>query len=432
MSLKYKTPVRYKIKCELFGDKDGEIGKDIQSFTIFRTPITKTSSFAVMSVALRTKLYLSLEEYTQATNFITIPISIYLVKNQDTMRDINPEEIRQFCSKNYICIHIEPLEHVRPHSPYVRTLLYLVNPVLFYMNNTNGYNKIHEDMTAFDAIEDYESWCKKTFGDTAFQFKKIGKDYEKNDHNYEQILIRQQNDLLVPVLLLNEYKAWHSYGYYFFDDFRITDDDSDLKDITAWCVNLGDFEKFEKKDIREEKYRDILMGNRFQKTQVLMDTFSDLYQKSTSLVVKGYDRQFAFRKATEDREIPNISSKLEGTGEGGRLNNIVSTLSRASKPPTEETILYAPDDPKMAEYRFQLVGKLLSGKMRSIMTYYLRDCHLDFFQFNHRYNLSSWDEKDFSYVPISIVNMFIRDSGQVPLMTHNAKYQVIKYWPKDS
>ena len=420
------TNIKYQIEITIF---NGEKVKDTQSLVAIRSPMLKTASFLMHSVNLRMRLFLSLQEYTDAGQFILVKYRI-LLSEDFTPGKVIPDELREICNKQFICFHMRPLERIDPQQPWVSTLLYLANPVLFFMNNSSGYNKILEDKTAIDCLKDFENYCKEKFGD-GFEFEKIGEDKEKNNHKYKQILLRQKSDLIVPSYIINYLKTWHSFGYYFFDDFRFDNNKSSLKDITCWCVNLFDYEEFNKKNISEE-FPDYILGMKEIDVQPITDTFGEIqsYDFPSSVITKGSHQEFGYRKTEEKRDVPKYSSSnsKNNSSDSRDVPYIESKFNVSKQKPSDVKNLYAPDDPLLAEYRYKITGEQIRDRIRALHTYYITNCHFDVFDFGHRYNLDIFSATDYLHVPISIINIFTRVTDNVPLLTHYMKLQTLRYY----
>ena len=428
-------PNKYGIKAYIFNEKQGkwptekdEGIDDINSFCVIRAPLTKTASFATLTLNLPTEDFLSLEEYTRLNKFQSCEVCIHILANQDNTRYHKPEIIDYVGCKQYLILHCEALEDVRHKAPYTMTVLVLVNPVLYYLQITNGFNTILEDITAYDALKRFQGFCDKSFGQGAFQWSEVGADYEQNDWVYEQILTRHETDLMLPTQLIINYKLWHTYGYYFFDDFRF--DDKAKADITGWLINLGDLEQFKTKNqYPKGKMTDVGVANKYIGSQNIVDHFNVLFQEKPSIVVKGYDVQFGFKKAGEKKSVPQLNtSTQDGQYSSSRASKAISTAVQTGEiNPTEHTFVYAPDLPEYGLDRFKKVQKQLREKIYCVDTYYMHDCHLDFIQFGYRYNQSPFGINDYLWVPINICHMFARDTGRVPMFVHNMQYQMLKY-----
>lgn len=426
-TIQSKFPLKYKITATFLEEEH----IDISSFVAIRAPITKTASFAVLTVNIKAEYYMSLENSIRNNRFELVEVKFDIRYNHTTAEELYPPKIDDMGTKQYYAFHLEPYERVQPWSPYVITTMYLVNPVLYYLQVTNSFNKIIENKTPKDVLEQFEGFLTSTYGSKAFQWQKVGQDYELNKWKYEQILCRQNNDLMLPTHLINNYKLWHTYGYYFFDDFRF--DNEVQSDITGWLVNLGDINQFQSRNIFEENRTEMFAANLFEDTKILADRLNCLYQEKPSLIVKGYDMQYGFRKATQNKDVVQMTSQTENPNYGYLVNDTKILNADAytkSVQPTEQTIIYAPDDIEQGIKRFDKVSAQLRTQLHSIDTYYLHDAHVDFIQFGYKYNISPYEIDDYSWVPISICNIFIRDTGRVPLFVHNTRYQMFQFKQK--
>ena len=421
-------PLKYMMEVTFCGIEASKT-RDIGSFTSLRTPITKTGSFASLTVNIKYEDYANLQETISRNQYPNVDIECWICKNEDLHGDIYPPKVEDVFFKQYKAISIKALEAVKFQAPYILCNLILTNTVLLYMQSTNGFNKILEDITPLDALKEYESWASSTFGSGAFQFTKIGDTFEQNTWKYEQILTRNSTDLMIPNVLINHYKMWQTFGYYFFDDFRFDAESS--ADITGYLINLGSKELFPTVDVY--KYGDVAMGSKLIHESILHDPFNALYQKNPSIITKNYEMQFGFRKATGTREIPKVTADVsQGTHSSERGSAIIKTsISLSPVQPTEETMIYAPDDHQKSLERFDKISKQLRDDMMSIETYYMRDSSLDFLQFGKRYNFNPLDINAYDYIPISICNMFVRDTGKMPILVHNMKFQVFRYRPTE-
>ena len=429
-----RYPIKYRVKAYIFADKKGEDGEDdddgsedVNSFVVIRAPLTKTASFATITTNMKMHTYLSLEEHTRQNRFQLIQVDIDIVPNMDDAEHHRPWPVDKVMSKQYLVLHMEPLEPVNAMAPYVMTVCFLVHPVLYYLQITNGFNKILEDVRPIDALQKYEKYCADTFGKGCFQWQHVGEDHELNDFRYEQILTRHETDLMIPTTLIVNYKLWNTFGYHFFDDFRF--DGKTTADITGWLVNLGNLERFEQKNMFDEKSPDISTATKFINSQAIVDHFNVLYQEKPSIITKGNDIQIGFKKSTEDKEVPQIEVQTRNGkyNSAGICKAVQSAVSGKTRPATEHTIIYAPDRPQNAINRFEKVQNQLRQHIHVLESYYMHDCHIDFIQFGNRYNMIPWAIDKYLHVPMTICNMFIRDTGRVPIYTHNMKFQMFKF-----
>lgn len=419
------APLKYEMEVEI----QGQTFNDINSFMVFRCPIEHTASFAILDVMLHITHYSHLTIDISQQIYPDVKIKTYLVNPQKT----RPAEqagarVKDFGVKNYIAIYLEPNEFPGAEAKYVQCTFYLVNPVLYYLNNTNSYNVILTETTGLEIIEGYESHLKKTFGSKTFQFVKVGESEKKNSYKYEQVLVRIENDLLIPSWAIQNYKPFNSFGFYFHDDFRL--DDSVTADINCYLINLINKDVFTKVEcLMDAKWGDVIIGNKFINVVPLGDRYNQLGQDNASKIVKGYQMDFKFQKASGQTSVPQISTETNSqTVESGRtINAVKGTKSEVSKNPTEQTLVYAPDQLSTALTRLETVRTQLTEEIEAIYRYYLRDSHIDFLQFGKLYNLNPMTPQEYLYTPINIVNCFVRDTGRQPTLVHNVYYQMLKY-----
>jgi len=410
---------------ELKVDIDGYETNDISEFSVFRCPFIKTSSFAMLTLNVQTIIFIGVETECKKHNYMTLKLTI----KQNDMSKTDPKEYgetKEITTKTYLIINVQADEKPDLESKYTSMTVYLVNPVLYYLNTTNSYNKIIEDKTGLDILKDYESHLTSLYGDKTFDFKKIGDSKNKNEFQYEQLLIRVKNDLLVPTWILQNHRPFNSFAFYFFDDFCITKQNK--KDIIGYLINLDDKEQFNKIDCLEDP-TEVSAGNKFIKTYVLNDVFNELSQENPSKVVCGSDGQFKYKKAESQNSVPNMRSQnsSEQLEPNREVKTVSSSLEKKDKQPTEQTILYTSDDIDGAISRLETVKKQISEKLETASQFYLRDSHLDFFQFGNIYNIDPFVAQGYFYTPISIVNVFKRSFGKVPLANHHCHYILLKF-----
>jgi len=420
------TSHKYKFEVKVFG----ETFSDLASFSVVRCPISNTASYAILNINLRGLTYLTMSTEIENGDFPELSVKCTLLdmlKNSPSAADVGRETDIMFV-KQYIALKVGSEDYPTPNTTIVNCTIVLVNPILYYLNNTNSYNKILVGKTGMDLIKGYEAHLKKTFGDS-FEFKKIGENVHLNKHKYEQVLIRLENDLVIPSWIIAEYKPHFTYSFYFFDDFRI--DSKSTKDITAYMINMGAKDEFGKKSTMSSKRDadDIFMGNTFVKSYQIGDPFKEMNQDNPSMIIKNRDLAFKYRKATGNTPVPSIRQSTHSVDLDKRKVSSVRAAIPSTKhvDPTEETLLYAPDEFGNATKRLEQNSKLLKTDISGITSYLLKDTHFDFIQFGINYILNPFESKEFRYTPIGIVNNFVRESGQFPYLIHHCMYQTIKF-----
>ena len=417
------TPAEYEIEVVI---NEEEIN-DVQSFVVYRCSITKTASFAVLKINLKLENYLLLEDDIRNSEFPTIPLKIYEVDSKIREKSKLGERSKHFCTKHYKIIQVHNNEPLRIDSAYISCNLYLTNPILHYLNSNNSFNQILQTTTALDTIKSFESFLTSTYGDGAFDIKHIGEEYQVNKFIHEQILTRNTNDLIVPMTLIQNYKPFNTFSFYFFDDFRL---DQDSKaDITCYLINIGNKDNFERRDISDDKYIDVVSQLRNISSYNITDSFNELLQDNASIVLEGRNINYDSIKATGTVDVPSVTVEtFEETIVTGRtVNAIHSILATQPKDPTEKTILYASDDIDSAVGRYKAVSTQLREDIHSIEVYQSQQCGFDVFQFGIMYNIQLNNKSSFTFTPLSIVNIFNRETGPAPILQHNTEVQFINF-----
>lgn len=420
-----RYPLKYMMRVYFFGTEELH-SDDVLSCVIIKCPIVKSASFIQLTININPLIYLDILDSLSRNKYQQVKIHCWIVKNEDKQGDIYPIKEEDAFEKIYSCISINTLENTpNLKSPFIRCCLTLANPVLFYLQGTNGFNEILEDKTAFEALQKYESWLSESFGSGAFQFIKVGEDLKQNKWKYEQILTRNATDLMIPTILLYDYKLFECFGYYFFDDFKL---DKEAKaDITAYLINLLDKKKFQPFDVYD--FPDLAFGLRQTYMRPIHDPFSALYQENPSVITKSREMQFGFRKAQGMKEIPQIKVDCSQGSHGNKDGNSIIKTTVTMKPvkPTEETLIYAPDDHQAALNRFDTISRQLRDDIMGTEIFHVRDTAIDYIQFNRSYNIDATYKDCYDYVPLSIADMFVRDDGKVPILVHRADVQFLRF-----
>jgi len=414
--------ISYEIKVDI----DGFECNDVAELSVFRCPFIKTASFTILKLSIPTSIYIGIETECKEQNFLPVKITI-MTNDASSSKPSEYGETKNITTKIYKLINIELDDGSVTQESYITASLYLVNPILYYLSTTNSYNKILEDKSGLELLEDFEKHLSDTYGEKAFKFKKIKDDKNINEFKYEQLLVRLNQDLLIPTWILQNYSPFNSFSFYFFDDFVI--DNENTNDIVCYLINLNDKNQFKKVDcLNNPTY--IAVANKYISTYILNDTFNILDQVNPSKIICGSDIQFKYKKADGQTIVDNIKTESSDSIElmpDESILPIVSTLEQKSKQPTEQTILYSSADIDTSIKKLKITKKQLKENLDMIIYYYLRESHPHFFQFGKVYNLDPFNEQGYFYTPISLVNIFKRMFGKVPLLTHHLHYQVLKF-----
>jgi hypothetical protein len=154
-----------------------------------------------------------------------------------------------------------------------------------------------------------------------------------------------------------------------------------------------------------------------------------LNQTNPSKIVCGSDLQFKYKKTDVKNSVPNMNVEFKDNNitEYRKVNVIKTSVIKTEKVSTEQTLLYTSDDIDTANKRLKTVKDQLTDNIEMIQYFYLRDSHLDFFQFGNIYNIEILDDAGYFYTPINLVNIFKRTTGRVPLLNHHMHYQLLKF-----
>lgn len=406
----------------------GEDITDVSSMSVIRCPFVHTASYTMLNLSLRTLLYLVMQSEIEKGDYPEIEITCHILDMSKPKSDGGGikvgERVEKLFKKTFLILKCTTHEYPTKDANKINATMVLVHPVLLYLNTVNSYNKILLGKTALDMIKDYEKHLKDTYGDI-FEFKKVGENHEKNDHDYEQVLIRLENDLVIPTWLIQTYKPFHTPAFYFFDDFRI--DDESKKDITAYLINLGKKDEFTKKTTLDAN--DIFMANKFVKNIQIGDIFNETTSETPSIIGKDYNMFFQYKKAEGQTQVP----KGKQSDKKFQMDDRDFSAVEASKPtkssakPTEIKMTYAPDKIDNAMKRYKNANKLLKTDISHTSVWTLKDSHMDYIQFGKAYVLNPHESTEYRHTPISIVNHFVRESGMYPYLIHNCVYQTLAF-----
>jgi hypothetical protein len=412
-----------------------EIGfKDVQEinlFYVFRNPIVKQSSFAGLVLPMSAIKYLnSLENLLQQNSMPEITVKI------DFADPIEPsggfrgrKSTKTVIEKNYKILMCSPVDKDRNASnQMIMTRLILVNPVLFQMQESNGFNKIMESVTAFEALEEYEGYLSGQYGGTSFDFVKVGEGDNLNSHSYEHIMTRTENDLCVPDFLLYNKKAFNSFSYYFFDDFRI--DSKKTADICGLFVNLFDIEKFTPVDINNfNKNPDCPMLNLLG-SYPQFNPMSSIMKDNARTVGRDPEGRNERNDDLGPVPVPNIKTEVAGDllhDKGREISVSTPTLEKKDKPTGNIINFNNPDSVENGNTRFEIIKEQCKDTIRSFHIYDADNCYPDLYQFDNSYNLELGAISEYKHVPISIINIFKKDGSKPKVMTHGVRMQTIKF-----
>ena len=416
----------YEIGLEVTETK--EYYHDVSYCSFLRTPIFKQATYCILQINLPPILLHQIRNDISDTNHPKFNLTIYLVDRQN---DYN--RIKQIFYKNYLVLNIKATERETADKKRIQCKLILVNPILYYMNNNNTYNIILKNKTAYQAIQDYEQFIKKIYGNTFYSNHIIDQN-NINNYIYEQILIRTINDLNVPTELINVYKPFHSFNYYFFDDFNLSSKCD--KDISCTYLNLFNKDVLTKFDINE--FAEICQNLKMIKTVQLNDNNYELTKNSESFnfnhqeIVYESDKSVSSSVPKQDTQTSEETELVEKTDR--KINLVKSSnlnIGKNENPisqSSQQTIIYSPDSIENSKLRYKKAKELLNKKFENLSLFESINSYPDWLQFGKLYNFELDDQASFYYTPFSIINIFQRKVEKEHYLNHIIKFSCLKFY----
>lgn len=404
----------------------GEMYVDVSYLSFIRTPLIKSCSYVMLKINLPAVLIQGMINDLNNNIFADYTIEIFSLDESD-----NNKRVTLLFSKLFKILYVNPLEPLSFDKPVYSCQLILSNPFFHYMSTANTYNKILESKTAYDALKDFEEFIKSSHGDI-FKFRHIGTKAELNDYKYEQILVKSSSDLNVPVYIINTYKPFNSFNFYFFDDFHLSDDSDN--EVTGHYLNIFDKNQFKSFDIK--LFGDINGTTKKLKVFPVSDQSLKLDKENQSITITNREVKYNTTKSFESN-IPKhskIQLKTEQlmTDRAIQVGQFISPVERQKFGQSSQHInIYAPDNEENALYRFQNFKEFFIRKLDSIQMYETTNCMPDWCQFGNTYNMDLEDSSSFLYTPINIVNIFSRINFKEHYCTHLMRYSMLKFIDED-
>jgi hypothetical protein len=339
------TQIRYEIVLRA---PMGEMYSDISYLSFIRTPLIKNCSYAILKINLPPILIQGMINDLDNNIFENYNLEIYSL--DELAKD---KKVTSLFSKLFKVLYVNPLEPLTFDKTDYPCKIVLSNPFFHYMSTANTYNTILEGKTAYEAIKDYEKFIKESYGDI-FKFKHTGTKSELNNYKYEQLLVKAPNDLNVPIYLINTYKPFNSFNFYFFDDFYINEDSDN--EITAHYLNIFDKNQFKKFDIK--LFGDINGSTKKLKICSVSDQSLNLDKEKQSITVLTREGKCSNIKSSSC-SIPKHTGKAQLNSEElmidrkVQIGQFVNPIERQKFNQSSQHInIYAPDTEENAIYRF--------------------------------------------------------------------------------
>lgn len=405
----------------------GEMYSDVAYLSFIRAPLLKNCSYVIMRINLTPILIQQMINDLNNNIFEDYKLEIYSID-----QGVKNKPVTIIFNKLFKVLYVKPLEPLKFDKSVYPCYLVLSNPFFHYMSTANTYNTILESKTAFEAIEDFESFIKDTHGHI-FKVRHIGTNAELNTYKYEQLLIKAKNDLSVPTYVINTFKPFNSFNFYFFDDFYIGDDSDNQ--ITCHYINI--FDRFNLRNFNTSVYGDIAATSTKLATYPISDQFLNLDKEDQTITVLNREVKYNTKKSFRSN-IPKHSSS-------SRINETEIVKDRVVKigeyidpiqknsfgKSSQHANIYSPDDPDAAIKRFDKFKEFFLKKIDTIQIYETTNCIPDWCQFGRLYNLDSDDSMAFIYTPINIVNIFVRNNIKEHYCTHVVRYSMLKFIDED-
>jgi hypothetical protein len=399
----------------------GEIYLDVSYLSFIRTPLIKNCSYVMLKINLPAFLIQGIINDLNNNIFADYNIEIYSRDESSNNR------VTLLFSKLFKILYVNPLEPLTFDKSIYPCKLVLSNPFFHYMSTANTYNKILESKTAYEALKDFEDFIKNSHGDI-FKFRHIGTQSELNDYKYEQILIKSSNDLNVPIYIINTYKPFNSFNFYFFDDFHLSEDSDN--EITAHYLNIFDRQQFKTFDIK--LFGDINGSTKKLKVFPVSDQSLKLDKENESITITNREVKYSTTKSLESKIPKHSKSQLNNENlmidRSVQVGQFISPVEKQNLEQSSQHInIYAPDNEENAIYRFQNFKEFFIRKLDSIQTYETTNCMPDWCQFGNVYNMDLEDSTSFLYTPINIINIFSRINIKEHYCNHLVRYSMLKF-----
>lgn len=416
----YLSEVTFKIELQ---DSSSDIYDDVQYVTFIRIPIIKQGSFCIIYLNLPVVVVKNLQ-ISLANNVQDIwKMRIFMINPADH------QKIRCIYDKHIQILAAQEQEIIVYTKNYVFTKLIVSNPIIYSLQTTTSFNTILSNVTGYDALLAYENFLKGIYG--SIDFHHVGVNSEKNDFIYEQIFIPPTiNTLNACKYIINTYKPFHSYSFYFFDDFYITENSN--SEITAHLVNLaGIDQEFEKVDIQE--YMDYIKLSRKIAVREFTDPFLVLDKAIDHIVAK--TREIAVKaEKTFNTLVTELTQQDIGQEKilGNELKISKNQIQMTSTDKTNRVvIIQVPDIEENAKKRLQIAKKLMFNKLERLVIYETDYCLPFWLKFGFIYNMNLEESEEYEYTPISIINNFRRTESKETehTMIHSCKYVMLKIIP---
>lgn len=414
----------------------------INSLYIYRLPMLKVAPFAVLTISLPSNIIAAITDSMNKSYSVRIHIALILADTRDPRSDmIRTYNFDHGMRADFV---FKVLHTVNRFSPPATTAeivpitYYLAPHQIHELTMGNAFNRQFRNRTALEVLESFEGHVRN-FVDMSgfpnpFSFKKIVS--IPNNHSYQNILIKSDSDINVPIFLLRHYKLLNTFGYYFFDCCHL---DNMNVGLLIDLSNPGPFQIWNGMDPdKYELYRGLKLIHSLPMTNEL-----NVLRRSvgaSAIVVKEPTANRLVTKGWGNRGKPGQpvggntggGGQLGGRGTGGMNNVPIPSNANPGQTGSGETmVLHAPDFQDNARQRYtnmiQLLNLSSGSKMfDTLYTFEGKGVHIDAIQFDKKYVLDMLDTSAY-YIPISIVNKFAALGVVETHLEHTVEFQAIMY-----
>jgi hypothetical protein len=399
--------------------------RDVNNYAIYRTPFIKTSSFASITVILDMTVYQYIDDDIRRNNYPTLEIKMNLAANENSER-VNERTFKSRSggtSNIYKILMAQPREAMVTGAHLIPVTCFLANSALYELTQNKSYNKLIANKTALDVLNDYENHLTTNYGNS-FGFKKfLGDD---NFFTYKQLLIKTENDMMVPQWIVNNSKPSNGLTYYFFDDFIPLPGYNSINGLLI-TLSKSNIQNFELIDITEPQYADMGLKLVLTNQKSISDMGGILLAQNPTLVIAD--------KANKVVCIKGSSIAINGLNQNGSQSDSLMgrSLENREMAKTSTNInshginLYACDTVGNAKQRFDNISNLVRNDIEYLATYEMLEVHFDIVQLFRSYILTPETDIKYVSVPISIVNVFSKYSKRETTMRHGVRFQSLVY-----
>lgn len=407
---------------------DGDIKfetKFINSLYVYRMPIIKSASFALLTLPLPVGSFNDFEDVLLSGGFPEIKLKFNLADMDVKDPPHSFKKLEAGVEFYYSVMHMTTRSNFSTTSEIAPVSFYLVQTFIHDLFLGNSFNRIFYDLSAYEALLEYEDFISDRF-EGKIEFKKILDTTAINEYKYKNILIKSANDLMIPHYLMSTYKISNSLNFYFFDDFDLVSTEPVVGFFVDFTKPTGEpwriFEDDDKFDISRtlRSKGKIPLGD---KIEMLRRSFD-----AASIHIKHPSGSTYHRKIKKEVLAPQLLvSNIIGNIHGRR--NVVTNVSKKDfkeKDTNQHITLYTPDNFENAINRYDRLKGFLREETEAIFKFEVYECHIDAIQFYRTYTLDQTNTKMF-YNPISIVNIFSRINPHETIVNHTAQFQCISF-----